>query len=217
MSQVAPSFGTPSINCWPSTSPRSWPGSSAVPRARGRPTEEDLVGRVVTNYTCTHLCMCNWYSSRGSALQTVGGQSVPESVLAQDSAFSHSLPTIPDTASPGRSGALRRRPVTSGSGAPEAAQEAARCSFCADTLLWPRQLNELTVLRRGLEPAAAQRVRGSGSRRTRSSAWPLTCSSPTPGNCRAAPRTSCGGHLAWGTDGRGRRISISRARAACAG
>ena len=66
---------------------------------------------------------------------------------------SHSLPTIPDTTSPGRSGALRRRPVTSGSGAPEAAQEAPRCSCWADTLLWPRQLNELTVAQAGKTPA----------------------------------------------------------------
>ena len=71
--------------------------------------------------------------------------------------------TIPDTASPGRSGALRRRPVTSGSGAPEAAQEAPRCSCWADTLLWPRQLNELTVLRRVLN---RRRPKGAGERIT---------------------------------------------------
>ena len=76
---------------------------------------------------------------------------------------SQSLITIPDTASPGRSGALSRRPVTSGSGAPEAAQEAPRCSCWADTLLWPRQLNELTVLRRVLN---RRRPKGAGERIT---------------------------------------------------
>ena len=46
---------------------------------------------------------------------------------------------------------------------PEAAQEAPRCSCRADTLLWPRQLNELTVLRRVLN---RRRPKGAGERIT---------------------------------------------------